>query len=160
MCIRSPFLHNFYFIFQTIWMHLRSDTLSIGQEKQPASRRHGYRWYIQTRKTKKGIIHSIHLIHTCIQWIGYRLMELYMMMHQQLHSSAVKILYHIGSKEALLGWVSFQTYKIANFFALVKLWNLWVYIIMYEVFVAILLPFIMYTEDGWIRPVHGTGPSH
>ena len=33
-------------------------------------------------------------------------MDLYMLMQQKLTSSAVKILYHIGAKEALLGWVS------------------------------------------------------
>ena len=35
-------------------------------------------------------------------------MDLYMTMHQKLHTtlSSVKILYHIGAKEALLGWVS------------------------------------------------------
>ena len=38
----------------------------------------------------------------------YRLMDLYMVMHHKLHSSStpLKILYHIGNKEALLGWVS------------------------------------------------------
>ena len=37
-----------------------------------------------------------------------RLMDLYMVMHHKLHSSStpLKILYHIGNKEALLGWVS------------------------------------------------------
>jgi hypothetical protein len=45
-----------------------------------------------------------------------RLMELYMTMHQRLHTtlSSVKILYHIGAKEALLGWrtAGFELYMV------------------------------------------------
>ena len=41
--------------------------------------------------------------------LHYRLFELYMLMHQKLHSRSwpIKILYHVGDKEALLGWVSY-----------------------------------------------------
>jgi hypothetical protein len=45
-----------------------------------------------------------------------RLMDLYMLMQQKLTSSAVKILYHIGAKEALLGWrtAGFDLYMVLD----------------------------------------------
>jgi len=45
-----------------------------------------------------------------------RLFELYMLMHQKLHSQSwpIKILYHVGDKEALLGWrtAGFDLYAV------------------------------------------------
>jgi hypothetical protein len=45
-----------------------------------------------------------------------RLMDLYMLMQQKLTSSSVKILYHIGAKEALLGWrtAGFDLYMVLD----------------------------------------------